>query len=216
MHGKVRTQPDLPFSIIPAMGVTYAVTWEEPGGERHSGRLELGSDGLQFEGRNGGGVVTTVVPYSDVVRYRVARSSGDRLQGRPTLIVELADDGFVKIAGVAQSGVVGEVAERLAGLTGGAPPVERVALVVPLRAGAKAEAEALLVQGPPFDPRELGLERHEVFVTDEEVVFVFEGIPSAFVERIAADETVWEAANAWRPLIDGRMRYADQAYAWSD
>ena len=197
------------------MGVTYAVTWQEAGGERHSGRLELGSDGLRLEGRNGAGVVSTVVSYADVVGYRVARSSGDRLQGRPTLIVELSGERTVKIASVAQSGVVGEVAERLAGLTAAARPVERVALVVPLRPGMKAEAEALLLQGPPFDPRVFGLERHEVFVTDEEVVFVFEGIPSVFVERIAADETIWDAANAWRPLIDGRMRYADQAYAWS-
>lgn len=197
------------------MGVTYAVTWEEAGGKRHSGRLELGSDGLRLEGRNGAGVVNTVVPYVEVVGYRVAHARGDRLQGRPTLIVELAGERTVKIASVAQSGVVGEVAERLAGLTAAARPTERAALVVPLRPGMKAEAEKLLVQGPPFDPRQLGLKRHDVFVTDEEVVFVFEGIPSVFVEHIAADETVWNAASAWRPLVDGHVRYADQAYAWS-
>jgi hypothetical protein len=53
-----------------------------------------------------------------------------------------------------------------------------------------------------------------VYLTDDEAVFVFEGVASEFVERLAADETVWDAADAWRPLIDGRIRYADPAYAW--
>jgi hypothetical protein len=196
------------------MPITYAVTWQEPDGDRHSGRLELGTDALRLEGRNGAGALKRSVRYGDVERYRLARSSGDRLQGRPTLILELADDDEIKIASVAQPGIIGEVAERLAGLSARPARVERAALVVPLRPGAKAEAEALLDKGPPFDPRALGLEGHEVYVTDDEVIFLFEGVASEFVEHLAADETIWEAASAWRPLIDGRIRYADQAYSW--
>jgi hypothetical protein len=197
------------------MRVTYAVTWQEPEGDRHSGRLELGTDELRLDGRNGEGAVTRSIRYADVSRYRLARSSGDRLQGRPTLILELADDSALKIASVAQPGIIGEVAERLAGLAARPEAVERAALIVPLRPGAKAEAEALLGKGPPFDPQALGLESHEVYVTDDEVVFVFEGVPASFVERLAADESIWDAADAWRPLIEGHIRYADQAYVWA-
>jgi hypothetical protein len=194
------------------MQITYAVTWQEPAGDRHSGRLELGDEALQFEGRNGTGATKRSIRYADVERYRLAHSSGERLQGRPTLIVELVDESAVKIASVAQPGIIGEVAERLAGLA--QREVERAALVVPLRPGAKEAAAKLLATGPPFDPHALGLESHDVYLTDDEAVFVFEGVASEFVERLAADETVWDAADAWRPLIDGRIRYADPAYAW--
>lgn len=197
------------------MRVTYAVTWQEPDGARHSGRLELGTDALRLEGRNGAGSLKRSVHYSDVERYWLAHSSGDRLQGRPTLILELTDDSDLKIASVAQPGIIGEVAERLAGLASRPERVERAALVVSLRPGSKEKAEALLKQGPPFDPADLGLQSHEVYVTDDEVVFIFEGVPSAFVERLAADETIWDAADAWRPLIEGQIRYADQAYTWA-
>jgi hypothetical protein len=196
------------------MRITYAVSWQEADGLRRSGRLELGSDAATFEGRSNGAGATRIVRYDDIERFRLARSSGDRLQGRPTLVLELAGGNLVKIASVAQPGIVGELAERLAGLARRPDPVERAALVVPLRPGAKAEAEVLLREGPPFEPCDLGLEAHEVYVTDDEVIFVFEGVPSCFVERLAADETVWNAAEAWRPLIDGRIRYADETYAW--
>lgn len=196
------------------MRITYAVTWQEPDGVRHSGRLELGTEALRLEGRNGAGPLSRSVHYTDVERYRLAHASGDRLQGRPTLILELTDESAIKIASVAQPGIIREVAERLAGLAARPDRVQRAALVVPLRPGAKEQAEALLRGGPPFDPAELGLSGHEVYVTDDEVVFVFEGIPSAFVERLAADESIWDAADAWRPLVEGRIRYADQAYAW--
>lgn len=196
------------------MLITYAVTWQEADGLRRSGRLELGSDAARFEGRSNGAGATRIVRYQDIERFRLARSSGDRLQGRPTLVLELAGGNLVKIASVAQPGIVGELLERLVGLVDRPQHVERAALVVPLRPGAKARAEALLRDGPPFVPSEFGLEAHEVFVTEDEVVFVFEGDPSLFVERLADDDKVWDAAEAWRPLIEGRIRYADETYAW--
>ena len=197
------------------MRITYAVTWEEPDGARHSGRLELGAEALTLEGGNDNAAARRVLPYGDVAGFRLARANGDRLQGRPTLILELPGERAIRLASVAQPGIVGELADRLAELAGRVKPATRVALVVPLKPGAKAGAEALLRAGPPFDPGALGLESHDVYVTDAEVVFVFEGIPSAFVERLAAEQTIWDATEAWKPLIAGPIRYADQAYAWA-
>ena len=198
------------------MQISYAVTWEEPDGVRHSGRLELGTNALRLEGRNGHAESRSskVVRYGDVKAFRLARSTGDRLQGRPTLLVELSSGAELKVASVAQPGVVAELADRLSELTDGWSNPEREALVVPIRPGSQREVEALLANGPPFDPTEFGLVRHEVFVTEREVVFVFEGSVEAFSEHLAADETVSKAAEAWRPLIDGHLRLGLQAYAW--
>jgi hypothetical protein len=75
--------------------------------------------------------------------------------------------------------------------------------------------QALLAEGPPFDPGATPLERHDVFVTDREVVFLFEG-PEAreAVQELAGDPGVWRAAARWRELLAGRPRIADDVYAW--
>jgi hypothetical protein len=98
------------------MGATYAVSWEEPSGLQGSGRLELDGDALILEGRNGSSELRRVFPYRKMSGLRVARGSGERLQGRPTLIVDLASSGVLRIAGVGQPGIVSELAARLAAL----------------------------------------------------------------------------------------------------
>ena len=196
------------------MPVTYAVSWQEPDGTVGSGRLELGTDALLLEGRNGSSGVRRAFPYRQMTGFRIARGSGDRLQGRPTLVVALDGGSELRIAGVAQPGIVSELAGRLGALRQDPGVLERVAVVVPLKPGARAKARALLATGPPFDPTALGLARHEVFLTDDEAVFVFEGVPAALLSRIADQSDIWAAADAWQPLIAGPLRYADPAYTW--
>ena len=196
------------------MQVTYAVSWEEPGGSSGSGRLELGARALVLHGQNGSGAVTRSFPYREMGGVRIARDTGERLLDRPTLVVELEGGSLLRIAGVAQPGIVAELAMRLSSLRHDRSAAERLALVVPLKAGTRARAEQLLADGPPFDPVDLGLDAHEVFVTDDEAVFVFEGVPAALLGRTAEDETIWAAAAAWQPLIDGPVRLAERAYAW--
>lgn len=200
--------------MIRGMRVTYAVSWEEPDGSPGSGRLELGTDALLLEGRNGGSAVKRAFPYRNMSGLRVARAGDERIQGRPTLIVNLVGGRSLRIAGVAQPGIVSELASRLSTLRHDRRLSERIALVVPLKPGARPKAESLLAQGPPFDPAGLGLEEHEVFLTDAEVVFVFEGVPALLLNRSAEDETIWDAAQAWEPLVDGSIRFAERVYAW--
>jgi hypothetical protein len=197
------------------MRITYAVTWEEPGGARRSGRLELGAEALHLEGSNGDGATSEELPYADVSRFRLARSGAERLQGRPTLVLELRGGDVLKIAGVSQPGIVAELSDRLGVLAADPSSLEKAAIVVPLKPGSKTEVEALLRNGPPFDPSRLGLVQHEVYLSDDEAIFVFRGLPSVFVERLAEDESFWNAATAWTPLMGGRARYADSAYSWS-
>jgi hypothetical protein len=197
------------------MRITYAVTWEEPGGTRRSGRLELGADALHLEGSNGDGAASRKLPYADVSRFRLARSGGERLQGRPTLLLELREGQVLKIAGVSQPGIVAELSDRLGVLAPDPSSLKRAAIVLPLRPGSRTEAEALLRNGPPFDPSLLGLVQHDVYLSDDEAIFVFQGLPSVFAERLAEDDSFWDAAGAWRPLVRGRARFADAAYSWS-
>jgi len=93
---------------------------------------------------------------------------------------------------------------------------DRFAILVPIVEGAAGAVEELLAAGPPFDPDETGLDRHEVFVTDAEVVFVFEsrdGIEA--VEAMLADPDVEVLADAWQLHMAGPPRLARPAYAWS-
>ena len=116
---------------------------------------------------------------------------------------------------MSQPGIVAELSDRLGVLAADPGSLEKAAIVVPLKPGSRAEAESLLRGGPPFDPSRLGLAQHEVYLSDDEAIFVFQGLGSVFTERLAEDDSFWNAATAWRPLIRGRARFADSAYSWS-
>jgi hypothetical protein len=93
--------------------------------------------------------------------------------------------------------------------------VSRLVLVVPLKPGAHTRARQILDDGPPFALEETGFERHEVYLTEREVVFVFASTgPSATLELAAGDPKVWKAAAAWRECIAARPRKAEVAYSW--
>jgi len=198
-----------------AMRVSYAITWQEAEVESRSGRLELKPQGLEFEGSNGNGSAVEEVPYDDLSAVRIARASGDRLSGRPTLVLERRTGGPIRIASVAQPGIISELAEHLAALhLGGEKALSRIAVVLPLKEGARERAVAILEHGPPFDPEEAGLERHHVFLTDHEAVFVFEADAADAVDRLVSDTTLWAVAAAWKELVAGPPRLAQDVYSW--
>jgi hypothetical protein len=91
----------------------------------------------------------------------------------------------------------------------------RLVAVLPLKPGARARAEALLREGPPFDVEETQFDRHLVFLTDREVVFVFEGEgPSRTLHLPAEDPALWKAAADWQACLSERPRVAVTAYSW--
>jgi len=94
--------------------------------------------------------------------------------------------------------------------------MSRFVVVAPLQVGARPAAQALLAEGPPFDLEATPLERHDVFVTNREVVFLFEG-PEAkeAVQKLAGDPGVWRAGKRWQELLAGRPRIAEDAYSWA-
>jgi hypothetical protein len=93
--------------------------------------------------------------------------------------------------------------------------MSRAVLVLPLLEGARERAAELLRNGPPFDPEAVGLDRHHVFLTDEEAVFVFEADDLEAAERLIGGESFWTAAGAWKDIVAGPPRLAGDAYTWA-
>jgi hypothetical protein len=88
-------------------------------------------------------------------------------------------------------------------------------VVLPLRPEMRDRARDLLRHGPPFDPDEAGLERHQAFVSDTEAIFLFEAEAADAVERLADDASLWEAAAGWTELVAGPPRLAPAGYSWT-
>lgn len=93
--------------------------------------------------------------------------------------------------------------------------MSRLVIVVPLADGGEERARALLRKGPPFDPAAAGLDRHHVFVTNREAIFVFEADIEDAVEQLAADESMWAAVAGWTDVVAGPPRLAEDVYAWA-
>ena len=105
------------------MGTSYAVTWQEADSSTRSGRLDFGPSGFVLDGANGCGPVRLHVPYDEIGNVRLVRTASERLNGRPTLVVDRRGDGELRIAGaVILGGIAAELAERLAS---GAPVASR-------------------------------------------------------------------------------------------
>ncbi|HET7857213.1 MAG TPA: hypothetical protein VFL41_12225 [Gaiellaceae bacterium] len=197
------------------MRATYAVSWQERPGDMSSGKLELRPRGIAFEGSNGTGSRSAEVEYREISAIRIARVPAERIAGRPTLVVERRGAPPIRIASVAEAGIVSELAEHLARLhLGEELAVSRALVVVPLKPGTRERVKALVRAGPPFDPYSGGLDRHHVFLTEQEAVFVFEGATPDAIQRIVETASVWSAAPDWADLAAGPPRVAEDVYDW--
>jgi hypothetical protein len=195
------------------MQTSYGVVWREGDRPIVAGKLELLPRGLRLEGRER----SQDIPYERLAGVHVGRSAAERLDGRPSVVLERRGAELVTIATVAQSSLIGEIAERLAELQLGAQSARRLVVVLPLKTGAREEVRALLDGGPPFDPESVeGLERHEVFLTNKEVVFLFEsGLGTEALAELLSKPEIWQAAAAWHRCIDGPPRIAEDVFSWS-
>ena len=94
--------------------------------------------------------------------------------------------------------------------------MNRLMIVARLKPGVHEEAERLLEEGPPFEPEELGFERHGAYITSSEVVFVFEGDEVEWiVNDVIDDARIADSFVPWELLLDGTPRLAHERYFWS-
>lgn len=196
---------------------SYAVVWREEGGPLYAGKLELGPDVLRVQGSSPEGLVASrTIEYPELVGVRIGRGRDDGINGRPSVVLDRGTGRPISIAAVSGVGVVHELAYLLAELAADKrESASRVVVVVPLRRGAAERARELVRAGPPFDPETLGVERHHVFVTEREVVFLFEGADArAALRQLALRPGVMRAAAGWAALLAGSPLVVDEAYSW--
>jgi len=93
--------------------------------------------------------------------------------------------------------------------------MQRVAVIAKLKPEAEGRAAELVKEGPPFDLKGSGFERHAVYLSGDEAVFVFEGgrLDQLLQAVIRAPQTSAKF-KAWEPLLDGMPRVAREAYFW--
>lgn len=84
-----------------------------------------------------------------------------------------------------------------------------------LRPGAAPKVAEILREGPPFDLSETSLERHEIFLGTNEVVFVFEG-PDAEGEarRLLAKPRVLGRAGRIGAHLENVPRLPREVFSW--
>ncbi len=195
------------------MKTSYAVKWREPSGHTFLGRLEFGPTALVLEGRNGSeSAVVRTIAFNELRGFRLARAAGERLDEQPTLVVERPGGDFLVTSTVIHAGVLQELVHRLSELRLLAP--RRATVVVPLKEGAVEQARQLAAEGPPFDPVDTMLVRHQLLLTPSEAIFVFEADSELALEALLGQLDVWAAAAAWGDIVAGAPRLAEVAYAW--
>ncbi len=93
--------------------------------------------------------------------------------------------------------------------------MERIAITARLAPGAEEGAKQLIEAGPPFDPAIAGLAKHSVFVGNDMVVFVFEGV--GITQRLSEminDPVLSAAFGAWAPVLADQPKLAHEAFHW--
>jgi hypothetical protein len=96
--------------------------------------------------------------------------------------------------------------------------VRRLAIIARLKSGCEEKAAELIAKGAPFDPEGSGFDRHAVFLSATEVVFVFEGTEvDAHLDDLIENPFRWlvsVAFDEWRSLIEDPPRIAREKYFW--
>jgi hypothetical protein len=198
------------------MRKSYGVVWREGTRPLARGKLELLPRAMRLEGMTGSEPTTREIAYDYLTEIRIGRSPEERIDGHPSLVVAPRTGDTLSIASVAQSGVVAELAERLSALQFGEDVGRRIAIVLPLKEEAHDAVRALLAAGPPFDPEALGLDRHQVFLTASEAVFIFESdLGAAALEPLLQDPELWQSAAAWHEYLAGPPQIAEDVFSWT-
>jgi hypothetical protein len=189
--------------------IRYAVAFSEGHTAASSGPLLIDEQTIHLQGRRNGEPIELSIGPGELARVRIGRRPGERLNGYQTLVLERHDSPPVLVApfGIA---LLHELADLLTSLT--SPPdqvaqTETLQLQVPLRPGRQQRVRQLVAEGPPFDPSQLGLRCHDVYLTEQLALFVFNG-PAVrqLLEQALTNPAVWRADLAWRSCIADRPR----------
>ena len=94
--------------------------------------------------------------------------------------------------------------------------MQRIVVIAKLKPDSHAAAAEILRAGPPYDPGDIGLVRHGVYLSGSEVVFVFEGPGiDALIRELANDPVRSAAFGVWGPLLEGTPAIAHEEFYWA-
>ena len=100
-------------------------------------------------------------------------------------------------------------------MTDGRNARQRVAVVARLRPGSRERAVEIVGHGAPYELAEAGFQRHSVYLSDEVVVFVFEGTGiEALIRELVDDPARSAAFGVWGPLLQGTPAIAHEEFYW--
>jgi len=93
--------------------------------------------------------------------------------------------------------------------------VQRIVVVAKLKPGSERAAADIVRSGPPYDPAEIGLARHGVYLGGSDVVFVFEGRKvEQQLRDLLNDPAASPAFAVWAPLLEGTPSIAHELFYW--
>jgi len=95
--------------------------------------------------------------------------------------------------------------------------MDRFVLVARLKSDGRQRAKDLLAGDSALGTAELGtaLDRHAIFLSETEVIFLFEGEGSHDAVRAIFDDPAQSTLiSHWLPLFDGPLHQAEEAYLW--
>jgi hypothetical protein len=93
--------------------------------------------------------------------------------------------------------------------------VRRFVVIAHLKPGATASVREIIREGPPFDPAETSLVRHEVFLGDDELVFLFEGEHAEReARRLLRKPGVLGRAGRIGAHLKERPRLREEVFSW--
>jgi hypothetical protein len=95
--------------------------------------------------------------------------------------------------------------------------MDRFVLVARLKPGSHEQAQARLAEHSLEGVKGLegALDRHVIFLSETEVIFLFEGMGASESVRALFNDPVRSTAfDHWFPLFDGPLHRATEAYFW--
>jgi hypothetical protein len=95
--------------------------------------------------------------------------------------------------------------------------VDRFVLAARLKPDGRQRAETLLAEHSALGAEELetGFDRHAIFLSETEVIFLFEGKGADEAVRAVFNDPVGSTLiSHWLPLFDGPLHRAKEAYFW--
>src|SRR4051812_40881583 len=89
--------------------LSIPVIWLENGGLPVAGRLDVHFDRLHLDGGSRAARATREVAFADIASAHIGRAGGERINGRPAMVIGLAAGGSISLIGFDRPGALAEL-----------------------------------------------------------------------------------------------------------